>query len=353
MTNAVAIAQSGSNNVSFRNRIINGAMTIDQRNAGAAVSNANGYTLDRWYLLRGASSSSPVFNVQQSTTAPSNYVNSLSITVGTSGAPGSGNFSTLYQIIEGFNTADFGWGTASAQPVTLSFWIRSSVTGTFGISFQNSALNRSYIATYTIAAANTWEYKTVTIAGDTSGTWLTNNGAGVAVHWDLGVGTGQSTTAGTWQAGNFLGLTGGTKLSNTGSATFLITGVQLEEGTAASPFENRLYGTELALCQRYYWKISEASILAGVGSGYVVSATAAAVVIPMNVNMRVSPTIAYGGTVYVQDGAGSAVTSILNNYGGRQSCFVQFAASGLTAGRGLACFTNSTSSDFVSGSAEL
>jgi hypothetical protein len=270
MTQAAQLAQYGANNVglSFKNRIINGDMGIDQRNNGAAVSNANGYTLDRWYLLRGASSSSPVFNVQQSTTTPPNFTNSLSITVGTSGAPGSGNFSTLYQIIEGFNTADLGFGTATAQTVTLSFWVRSSVTGTFGVAFQNSALNRSYIATYTINAANTWEQKSITITGDTSGTWLTNNGAGLAVYWDLGVGTGQSTTAGSWQAGNFLGLTGGTKLSNTGSATFFITGVQLEKGTVATSFDYLPYGTELALCQRYCYVYSAASPYNTQGGGY-------------------------------------------------------------------------------------
>jgi hypothetical protein len=285
MTQAAQLAQYGANNVglSFKNRIINGDMTIDQRNSGAAVNNANGYTLDRWYLLRGASSSTPVFNVQQSTTTPPNFTNSLSITVGTSGAPGANNFSTLYQIIEGFNTADLGFGTATAQTVTLSFWVRSSVTGTFGVAFQNSALNRSYIATYTINAANTWEQKSITITGDTSGTWLTNNGAGLAVYWDLGVGTGQSTTAGSWQAGNFLGLTGGTKLSNTGSATFFITGVQLEKGTVATSFDYLPYTTELQLCQRYCQFNSPASGKASTSGGL------GAFYIPLVVSMRAAP----------------------------------------------------------------
>jgi hypothetical protein len=113
------------------------------------------------------------------------------------------------------------------------------------------------------------------------------------------------------------------------------------------------YGTELALCQRYYWKTTGADSLAGVGSGHITGSTVANIIIPMNVNMRTSPTIAYGGIVYVQDGGNGAVSSIVNNYGGRQSCFVQFGSSGLTTGRGVVCFTNSTASDFVSGSAEL
>jgi len=238
----------------FRNRIINGDMRIDQRNGGASVSNANSYTLDRWYFMRGALSSSPVFNVQQSSTAPSGFKNSLSVTVGTAGAPGTSNYSSLYSRVEGFNVADLGWGTVSAQSTTLSFWVYSSVTGTFGVAFQNNALDRSYIASYTINSANTWEYKTVTIAGDTTGTWLSTSEIGIGLYWDIGVGITQSTTAGSWQAGNFLGLTGGTKVSNTNGATWYITGVQLEKGTVATPFEHRPYGTELALCQRYYYK---------------------------------------------------------------------------------------------------
>jgi hypothetical protein len=267
----------------FKNRIFNGQMQIDQRNAGAIVSNANGYTLDRWYLLRGASSSSPVFNVQQSTTAPPNYTNSLLVTVGTSGAPGANNFSALYQVIEGFNVSDLGFGSATASAITLSFWVRSSLTGTFGVAFQNSAVDRSYIATYTISAANTWEQKTITIAGDTSGTWLTNNGAGLRVYWDLGVGTGQSTTAGSWQAGNFLGLAGGTKLSNTGSATLNITGVQLEKGSTATSFDYLDYGRQLQQCQRYY-QLNIAN------SGYAVTTTSASINVAGEVTMRSAPT---------------------------------------------------------------
>jgi len=303
-TNAITDASGGNtasingytptvSNMAGRNRIINGDMRIDQRNEGASVSNANGFTLDRWYLMRGASSSSPVFNVQQSTTAPSNYKNSLLVTVGTSGAPGTANYSTLVHLIEGLNVSDFGWGTAAATDITVSFWVNCSVTGTYGMSFQNNDVNRSYIATYTVNAANTWEQKTVTIPGDTSGTWLTTNGAGLRLYWDLGVGTVQSFTAGSWQAENYLGLTSGTKLSNTSGATFYITGVQLEAGSVATPFENVDYSEMLRRCQRYYEEGGIAFANQNVISG------------SFCVSKRTTPTMARIGSIYSGAEAGT------------------------------------------------
>jgi hypothetical protein len=253
MTLAVNIAQSGSNNQTFRNRIINGAMTIDQRNAGAATASSYvGYTLDR-YNYQASDTGKFVFQQNAgSVTPPTGFTNYLGATSQSSFSVGTSGYFSITQNIEGYNIADLGWGTANAQPVTLSFWVRSSLTGTFGVAFRNNAADRNYQASYTISSANTWEQKTITIAGDTSGTWVTNNGTGLRVTFGLGVGSNFSTTAGAWGALNYFGLTGATSVVGTSGATFYITGVQLEEGTAASPFENRLYGTELLLCQRYY-----------------------------------------------------------------------------------------------------
>ena len=234
----------------FRNRIINGDMRIDQRNAGASVTSSQGYTLDRWTVNSGGGA---LFNVQQDTIVPSGFTNSLKITVGTAdGSLAAGDYSQLYQVIEGFNVADLGWGTANAQAVTLSFWVRASVTGTYAGGLVNSAENRSYVFTYAVSAANTWEQKTVTIAGDTSGTWVTNNGKGVSVKWDLGSGSTYQATAGSWVASHSFATSGAIKLSATAGATFNITGVQLEAGSVATPFERRDYGRELMMCQRYY-----------------------------------------------------------------------------------------------------
>jgi len=252
MTLAVNIAQSGSNNQTMRNRIINGAMTIDQRNAGASVTPTNGqYTLDRWQGLLAQTSK---YTVIQSSTAPTGFINSLLVTSSSAYSVGASDYFDITQYIEGLNMTDLAWGTANAQPVTLSFWVRSSLTGTFGGSLQNNGQTRSYPFSYTISSANTWEQKSVTIAGDTTGTWLTTNGRGIQLNFSLGTGATFSGTAGAWATANYLGTSGATSVVGTSGATFYITGVQLEEGTAASPFENRLYGTELSLCERYFQK---------------------------------------------------------------------------------------------------
>jgi len=239
----------------FRNRIINGDMRIDQRNDGASVTasttGTNVYLVDRWcYNVSQASK----FTAQQnagSVTPPSGFTNYLGFTSSSAYSVPSGDYLVSGQILEGFNTADLGWGTAGAQSVTLSFWVRSSLTGTFGGALSNSAQNRSYPFSYTISAANTWEQKTVTIAGDTSGTWLTTNGIGVRLWFGLGVGSTYSGTAGSWSGSTFLSATGATSVVGTNGATFYITGVQLEAGSVATPFERRDYGRELIMCQRY------------------------------------------------------------------------------------------------------
>jgi hypothetical protein len=253
MTFAVNIAQSGANNVSFRNRIINGAMVIDQRNAGASVSaTTSAYSVDRWLPYAGQTSKMTAQQNAGSVTPPAGFVNYLGITSSSAYSVLSSDIFGVFQYIEGYNVADLGWGSANAQPITLSFWVRSSLTGTFGGALRNSAADRSYPFTYTISSANTWEYETITIPGDTSGTWLTTNGVGIRLQFGLGVGSTFSGTAGAWAAGNFISATGAVSVVGTSGATFYVTGVQLEKGSTASPFEYRLYGTELALCQRYY-----------------------------------------------------------------------------------------------------
>jgi hypothetical protein len=240
----------------FKNRIINPGMVIDQRNNGAsvAITTSDNYTLDRW---QGTASANSRYTIQQnaaSVTPPAGFTNYLGATSVSSGAPGSTDTYLISQFIEGLNVADLGWGTASAATVTLSFWVRSSLTGSFGGTITNSAGNRSYPFGYTISSANTWEQKTITIAGDTSGTWLTTNGVGLRLRFSMGMGASYLGTANTW-AGSFIGApTGSTNVIATNGATFYITGVQLEKGSTATSFDYRPYGTELALCQRYFEK---------------------------------------------------------------------------------------------------
>jgi hypothetical protein len=236
----------------MRNRIINGAMVIDQRNAGASVTPNNNYTVDRFWVLNSASSKLTAQQNAGSVTPPAGFINYLGLTSTSSYSVTSSDYFSLVQSIEGLNVADLGWGTASAKTVTLSFWVRSSLTGTFGGSLQNSSQTRSYPFSYSIPAANTWTQISVTVTGDTTGTWLTNNGVGIYVFFGLGNGSTYSGTAGAWAGSNFFSATGATSVVGTSGATFYITGVQLEVGTQATSFEYRQYQQELALCQRYY-----------------------------------------------------------------------------------------------------
>ena len=239
---------------SFKNRIINGAMQIDQRNAGASVTPANlQFSVDRWSSNLSQASK---FSIQQNAgavTPPAGFKNYLGVTSLSAYSVGANDFFGILQLIEGFNTADLGFGAADASTVTLSFWVRSSLTGAFGGALFNNGQNRSYPFSYTISSANTWEYKTITVAGDTSGTWVgATNGVGLGVQFNLGTGTTFSGTAGSWSASTFVSATGATSVVGTSGATFYITGVQLEKGSTATSFDYRPYGTELMLCQRYF-----------------------------------------------------------------------------------------------------
>lgn len=285
----------------FKNRIINGAMMIDQRNAGASATPADGaYTLDRWTT---ATSQASKFTIQQnagSVTPPSGFNNYLGLTVGASAnvTVGSTDYFGFGQYVEGFNAADLGFGAAGASTVTLSFWVRSSLTGTFGGVLRNSAANRSYPFTYTISASNTWEQKAVTIAGDTTGTWLKTNGIGAFVFFSIGMGSTYTDTAGAWTSkASTTSATGSTNLITTNSATFYITGVQLEKGSTATSFDYRPYGTELALCQRYY----EVTAMDVQGSSVSISISRASYT--WKVTKRTNPTVTVaGGSTYTAVG---------------------------------------------------
>ena len=238
----------------MRNRIINGAMNTDQRNGGAAINAAasNAFAVDRWVYF--ATQSGKV-NLQQnagSVTPPPGFSTYLGVTSTAATTVGASDYFVIAQRIEGPNFVDFAWGSASAQAVTLSFWVRSSLTGTFGGAVNNTGYTRSYPFTYTISNANTWEYKTVTIPGDTTGSWPTNTLSYLAVTFGLGVGSTTSGTANTWAGSTLNAPTGATSVVGTNGATFYLTGVQLEMGGTATAFERRNYQQELAMCQRYF-----------------------------------------------------------------------------------------------------
>lgn len=255
----------------FKNRIINGAMVIDQRNAGASVTPANTYTVDRWQAVNTQPSKFTVQRNAGSVTPPVGFTNYLGATSSSAYSVLSGDTFLLRQFIEGFNTADLAWGTASAATVTLSFWVRSSLTGTFGGALSNNAGNRAYPFSYTINSANTWEFETITIPGDITGTWDTGNTVGIDVRFGLGSGSSFTATANTWGATNAVQPTGTVSVVGTNGATFYITGVQLEKGSTATSFDYRPYGTELSLCQRYFEKSYDTDVAVGTStaSGHI------------------------------------------------------------------------------------
>jgi len=289
----------------FRNRIINGGMTIDQRNEGVSVTPTNSqYLVDRWQASLTQASKYTAQQNAGAVTPPAGYINYLGFTSSSAYSVASDDIFGFGQVIEGFNVADLGWGTASAQAVSLSFWVRSSLTGSFGGAFKNLGDTRNYPFTYTISVANTWEQKTITVAGDTSGTWLTNNSAGINIRFSLGCGTTYSGTAGAWTGTNVWQPTGSTSVVGTSGATFYITGVQLEKGSVATPFEFRSIGQELALCQRYYEK--------GFLKLFVNSGTGIAIATSFKVQKRAAPTQTYsnspGGMATVFPTSNEAIT---------------------------------------------
>lgn len=367
MTNAVNLAQAGNSNSSlgFKNRIINGAMVIDQRNAGAAVTiNAAAvtYTLDRWRAFGVASAG--VYTVQQnsgSVTPPAGYSNYLGIKTTTADASvAAGSLYFLGQFIEGFNFSDLAFGTANAKTLTISFWVYSSLTGTFGGSLSNSAYNRSYPFTYTVSSANTWQQISITIAGDTTGTWVGGtNGIGVSVNFDLGSGSSNLSTAGAWAGAGYIGATGDTKIIGTLNAVWYITGVQLEVGSTATQFDYRDYGRELIMCQRYYAKLggTGASGYMAIGSGIGRSGTLYSGYIKFPVTMRTAPTLAISGAMAMMYSGDNWVniSTIASTYGGYDSTLFQgaVASSVLSAGMALVITQNADSAAFIAMASEL
>lgn len=287
----------------FVNRIINGNMVIAQRGT-AAVSTDGSFPVDRWYAFSQAGA----FIAQQVTDVPvgAGFTNSILWSPGNTTAR---TYSGFEQRIEGFNVSDLDWGSASAKPITVSFWVKAGVTATLSVTAGNSASNRNYPATYTVNAANTWEYKTITIPGDTSGTWLKDNGSGLRL-WFTAGGTLQQT-GNAWGTGGSASCATGTTALYAASANFWITGVQLEKGSTATPFEFRSIGTELALCQRYY------QIVAFTGTAVATGEMGASCF--FKVTMRANPSL-------------NSILRIAPSYTGADNFIVRYGVGGITVG---------------------
>ena len=357
-----SISNSQGSPFGFKNRIINGAMVIDQRNAGASVTPSASYTLDRW---KADNSQNSKFTVQQnagSVTPPTGFNNYLGITSSSAYSVLSGDFFFISQFIEGFNVADLGWGAAGAATVTLSFWIRSSLTGTFGGALRNSASStRSYPFSYTINSANTWEYKTITIVGDTTGTWDKTNSVGLNVAFSIGMGSTYSSTANAWAAANYASATGATSVVATNGATFYITGVQLEKGSTATNFDYRDYGNELRLCQRYFETLTSvggSSVYVNFLNGGANATTQARFVYNYQVQKRSYPSVTFttasGFSTQTGADALTTCTALVAEHLGINGCQVTTTvASGLTAGTVSRLIANGVNTAVISNSAEF
>ena len=241
-----------------RNLLINGDQRIDQRNGGSSLTlnGWSGYATDR--MRFGARPSTGTATIQQVADAPEGFYHSAKISRLT-GSAGASNYYNLLTKIEGNDIAHSGIGTDSAQYITISFWVKSNLTGTWSVGLQNEVGGgdrRSYNTEYTINSASVWEYKTVTIPLLQSGVWYYDNRAGLQLQFDLGSGSDYTnTTLNQWQSVNILASANAVRFFETNGATWQITGIQLELGKVATPFEHRSYGEELALCMRYYQKI--------------------------------------------------------------------------------------------------
>jgi hypothetical protein len=368
------VSISGTNGVTFpdsslqtaaaspyvlKNRIINGDMRIDQRNAGASITPTDAqYSVDRWACYLSQTSKYTVQQNAGSVTPPAGFTNYLGVTSSSAYSITSTDYFAITQYIEGYNISDLGFGSASAKTITISFWVRSSLTGTFGGAIRNSAANRIYPFSYAISAANTWEQKSVTIAGDTTGTWLTTNGIGIAVWFGLGVGSTYSDTAGAWTTkASTISATGATSVVGTNGATWYVTGVQLEQNTSATPFERRLYNQELANCQRYFQIYGAGrngspayqffGVLTFEGS------TSAFGPVELKTSMRTQPTTTYSGSFTASYGTIGTLINDTNQSGPDIGMIGWNSGSGGASGSSSYLRANNSTATFISFSAEL
>ena len=335
-----SVQNTAATGFGFKNRLINGQMVINQRGWSGNITTGNEYTLDRF---QGVASVTSKFSVAQSTSIyPAGFNNSLLVTSTSAYTVGAAEQFLLRQNIEAYNTNDLAWGTASASTVTLSFRVYSSLTGTFGGALFNSNGSRSYPFTYSIPTANTWTTISITIAGDTSGTWAGTNGVGITVSWGLGVGSTYSGTAGSWSGNYYASATGAVSVVGTSGATFYITGVQLEKGSTATSFDYRPYGTELALCQRYFYRANGAGNNGPFGFGYYTATTEAAIGVPFPIVMRSIPTFtsSAASTFLIQDNANRTPTALTMQCSSVSYASIIFTLTGATAGNGTKVLDN-------------
>jgi hypothetical protein len=357
------------NTFGFKNRIINGTGTVSQYYGSSSFTpiGSSTYFSDCWGSFNSAASK---FSFQQnagSVTPPAGFSTYLGFTSLSSYSIGASEIFGFAQIIEGYNIADLNWGTSNAKNLTISFWVRSSLTGTFGGFLKNGGNkvgglynNLFRTISYTINAANTWEYKTIFIEGSTTGNWQVDNGPGLCLAFSLGAGTSASGGSSTWSSSFFCQPSGSTNIVATNGATFYITGIQFEVGTTATSFDVRSYTTELTLCQRYaYKRLADGSIndYAPLGQGRYYGTNVAQLYVPFPVTMRTSPSsITVSGTILVNDtgfGGANWTSPVLNETSCDGTTVTGSTTTGTTAGNATTFYVNGSGIAFIIFNAEL
>ena len=322
-----------------KNMVINGDMRISQRVGTTATTiTSGGFVIDRYRCEDNTAGST---THQQVTDAPPGFHNSLKVTVtGTDATVNAGDFHYFRHIIEGNNINHLNWGSSNAKTVTLSFWVKSSVTGNHGGSLWNNAFNRSFPFNYRINVADVWEHKSITVPGCPDGTWESGTARGINIGFVQNVGSTYQGPPGQWNSAGDVGPTNHVNLTATNGATWYITGIQLEVGRNATDFEHRSYGEELALCKRYYQKIGDTATNEITLGGYSVSGSTIYHSIQLPVEMRVVPTLTQVGSLYsVRTGQPGS----LSGHRGRKG----FGVSHVTTGDGNYLLASNANAYFV------
>jgi len=362
MSRAREIADLGSpaaSGLSNRNLIINGAMTVAQRGTSFTSISGVTYSVDRFFV-QDVNSAAGEATVSQSTTAPDDFINSLKIDVTT--ADTSLVAADQYKIehrIEGQNISHLNWGTSAAKTVTMSFWIRSNKTGNTQVALLNSANDRAYVATFTINTTDTWEKKELTVAGETSGTWLTTNGVGLRLRWGSFGSTYQTSSIDQWVSSEKMSRDDSpiNFFDNTANELY-ITGVQLEVGDTATPFEHRSFGDELLRCQRYLYRLETETTSGAFANltGWSADATYGSILYP--VEMRSAPALSYGAALddflILSAGTNPLPTAILSNGSSKRMMELSIWSTGnVVAGRSYWSRISDVTNGFIQWDAEL
>ena len=346
-----------STQLGFRNKIINGSVIIDQRGSATTPVVGTGYSADRWFFEDGCDA---VFSTGQSTDVPKGqgFSRSIKSTVTTANTSVTTNeFSVLTYYIEGTDSASFAWGGTGAKAITASFWVKSSVAGTYSFTLYNNGASRIYPASYTVNIPNTWEKKIIQIPGDTAGTWLTTNGRGVVVNFYTSL-SSNFLGLSTWNSSGIYGVVGQVNAAAAVGNTFAVTGLQIEEGIVATPFERRPISTELALCQRYFQRLVEPPLRGIWGAGNTYGRLGC----PLLVQMRIAPRTAAGGSLTIfgslpcWDGAATGtITSYGVNYSTDQAIEIDGAAATgtFTQFRPAVVYKTLSTANYIDASAEL